>query len=101
MKINKIAGKVCAQRRTGVQALALLLVFGVPLEAAARTAWAPAPGPLKTRWAKDVNPDHPLPEYPRPQLVRADWLNLNGLWNMGIGAKGADAPVTFTNKILV
>ena len=22
----------------------------------------------------------PRPEYPRPQLVRSDWLNLNGPW---------------------
>ncbi|MDB5321578.1 MAG: Beta-galactosidase, partial [Phycisphaerales bacterium] len=32
--------------------------------------WKPAPGPLMTRWAKDVIPDKPLPEYPRPQMVR-------------------------------
>ena len=44
--------------------------------------WKPCEGPLKTRWAKDVSPDNALPEYPRPQMVRKDWLNLNGLWDL-------------------
>ena len=35
---------------------------------------------LSTRWASDVDPMKPLPEYPRPQLVRKNWLNLNGQW---------------------
>jgi hypothetical protein len=47
-------------------------------------AWQPAAGPLLTRWAAQVNPTNALPEYPRPQLVRKDWLNLNGLWNYAI-----------------
>ncbi len=42
--------------------------------------WKPAPGPLATRWAKDVSPDRVLPEYPRPQMVRDRWMSLNGLW---------------------
>ena len=33
-----------------------------------------------TRFAKEVNPKNVLPEYPRPQMVRSQWLNLNGLW---------------------
>ena len=52
---------------------------------AARLALAaerkPAPAPLLTRWAKDVSPTNAHPEYPRPQMVRKDWLNLNGLWD--------------------
>jgi beta-galactosidase/beta-glucuronidase len=30
--------------------------------------------------------DVPRPEYPRPQLVREDWLNLNGPWQFEIDA---------------
>ena len=45
--------------------------------------WTPGEG-LKTRWAAEVNPSNPLPEYPRPQMVRPDWQNLNGLWNYAI-----------------
>ncbi len=47
--------------------------------------WKPAEGPLKTRWAKDVDPARVLPEYPRPQLVRTDWMNLNGVWEFAPG----------------
>ncbi len=50
--------------------------------------WAPAKGPLMTRWARDVRAENPLPEYPRPQLVRKDWMNLNGLWQLGFGKQG-------------
>ena len=45
------------------------------------SAWAPKGDLIKTRWAADVDPSAPLPEYPRPQMVRADWMNLNGLWD--------------------
>ena len=46
--------------------------------------WAPVPGQIMTRWATDVDPAAPLPEYPRPQMVREDWLNLNGLWDFSV-----------------
>jgi hypothetical protein len=32
-----------------------------------------------TRWAAEVSPNNALPEYPRPQMVRSRWMNLNGL----------------------
>ena len=61
-------------------------LFSLPLvPPAAAAEWKPADGPLKTRWAKDVAPEKVLPEYPRPQLVRKDWLNLNGLWDIKLG----------------
>ena len=52
-------------------------------------AWTPGDG-LKTRWASEVDPAGPLPEYPRPQLVRSDWQNLNGLWDYAILPVGTD-----------
>src|SRR5689334_22095983 len=63
--------------------------------------WRPAQGPLKTRWAADVSPKNAYPEYPRPQMVRSAWLNLNGLWDLAITKKDADKPETFSNQILV
>ena len=39
---------------------------------------------LKTRWADEAMCDLPLPEYPRPQMVREDWVNLNGMFDFAI-----------------
>jgi beta-galactosidase/beta-glucuronidase len=51
--------------------------------------WKVADNPLTTQWTEDVNPAHPLPEYPRPQMVRKDWINLNGLWDYAIRPQSA------------
>ena len=64
-------------------------------------SWEPAKGPLKTRWTTQVAPDKALPEYPRPQMMRDKWLNLNGLWDYAIVAKEAGKPVQWDGKILV
>lgn len=61
----------------------------------------PAKPRLMTRWAKDVSPDAPHPEYPRPQMVRKQWANLNGLWDYAIADKDAGRPKQFAGKILV
>ncbi|WP_423921777.1 PA14 domain-containing protein [Frigoribacterium sp. 2-23] len=42
---------------------------------------------LTTPWADDVDPANPLPEYPRPQLAREAWQNLNGQWQFADFAK--------------
>lgn len=57
---------------------------------------------ITTPWSEQVNASTPpLPEYPRPQLVRPDWLNLNGLWDYSIHAKGGGRPASFQGRILV
>ena len=67
------------------------------------TAWRIADAPLLTRWARDVSPEHAHPEYPRPQMVRKAWLNLNGLWGYAITDRDSDPPASaaFTGQILV
>ena len=81
----------------------LLVVFiclAVPAVASAQ--WQPAKGPLMTRWAKDVSPEKVHPEYPRPQMVRKNWTNLNGLWNYKIAdATRKSPPEASDGKILV
>src|ERR1035441_10682920 len=72
---------VC-QRILVIAGVILTVPFCVSQTSAA--TWQPAAGPLKTRWAKDVSPESALPEYPRPQMVRQDWFNLNGLWDFAI-----------------
>jgi len=32
--------------------------------------------------------DIPLPEHPRPDFERADWVNLNGPWNFRFDPRG-------------
>ena len=60
---------------------AVLIAFTAHSFASAAN-WKPAPGKLMTAWAAKVDPNHPLPEYPRPQMVRdGEWINLNGLWD--------------------
>lgn len=65
-------------------------VLGVTVALADPVSAGPPPT-LVTRFAADVDPDRPLPEYPRPQLVRDQWLNLNGQWDYAI-APGRSLP---------
>jgi hypothetical protein len=67
---------------------------GSPLEAYARVAVTNnSTYVLTTRWADDVNPDQPLPEYPRPQLVRDRWQSLNGRWQFAAAEEEQPPPV--------
>jgi hypothetical protein len=82
--------------------LLALLAAAVAWSASASAAdWQPVPGNLMTPWAEKVDPKNPLPEYPRPQLVRAQWQNLNGLWDYAIVDLDAPQPTKFDGKILV
>ncbi|MFZ5829529.1 MAG: glycoside hydrolase family 2 protein [Planctomycetota bacterium] len=54
-----------------------------------------------TRWAKEVTPENVWTQYPRPQMVRPQWANLNGLWDYAIVPKEAPQPPEFAGKILV
>lgn len=57
--------------------------------------------PIETRWAKDVSPDLPHPEYPRPQMVRERWVNLNGKWEFAITDRDAERPTKWQGTIVV
>jgi hypothetical protein len=63
--------------------------------------WQISEGPLMTQWAKQVLPDKVHVEYPRPQMVRKDWWNLNGLWEYSIMPKDHEQPEEFNGQILV
>jgi hypothetical protein len=54
--------------------------------------------PLETPWTDEVGSNNALPEYPRPQMTRDRWQNLNGVWQFA-GAEEAEAP-TFGQDIL-
>ena len=67
----------------------------------AQSEWKKVDGKISTTWANQVDPAKALPEYPRPQLVRDTWLNLNGLWDYAIKPKADSMPIGFEGKILV
>ncbi|MBC8181721.1 beta-galactosidase [candidate division KSB1 bacterium] len=56
---------------------------------------------IASRWAKQVNPESVLQEYPRPQMVRQQWKCLNGLWDYAIISNDLEKPESFEGKILV
>ncbi|MBE0542291.1 MAG: beta galactosidase jelly roll domain-containing protein [Verrucomicrobia bacterium] len=85
---------------TSLTLVSVLTILSMFLATAAEK-WQPAKGPLMTRWAKDVSPKNAHPEYPRPQMVRKDWQNLNGLWNYAVTAKDASQPTGWDGQILV
>jgi beta-galactosidase/beta-glucuronidase len=78
--------------------LALCLVLPTSLPAA---EWKPVAGGLTTPWTEHVSPENVWAEYPRPQMVRPDWQNLNGLWEYAVTPRDADQPVRWDGEILV
>lgn len=57
--------------------------------------------PILSPWAQKVDASAPHQEYPRPQMVRENWTNLNGSWDYAILEKGASIPDQFQGKITV
>jgi len=54
---------------------------------------------LRSQWASKVDKNNPLPEYPRPQLIRPNWLNLNGIWEASV--HDLDSEPSFSDTIIV
>ena len=73
----------------------LLLTFSLSAQ------WQPAGDKIKTRWASQIDVNNVLPEYPRPIMERAEWQNLNGLWDYAIQPVGSQKPAGFDGEILV
>ena len=73
--------------RASYQSLAAALTVTVTV-----MPWQPKQVPLMTDWAQQVDPTNVLPEYPRPQMVRSNWMNLNGVWQFQPGATNDPVP---------
>lgn len=77
-------------------------LFKISTEMKAQSSgWKMKPISIMTQWAKDVKVDQPHREYPRPQMERKKWTNLNGLWEHAVTAKSAGQPSNFDGQILV
>lgn len=59
------------------------------------------PEQMKTPWGEEVTPENAWRQYPRPQLVRSAWMNLNGLWDYAILPVNDAEPKKFDGRILV
>lgn len=83
--------------------LAGLLLIMAQTAAVRAQEWKAQTAQLMTRWARDVSPANAHPEYPRPQMVRQRWLNLNGVWQFAAAEDGQTAPIgqTLQERILV
>lgn len=82
-----------------VFSVAILLLIHV--SSFAQNGWKIAGSKITTPWAAELDPKKPLPEYPRPQMQRTDWTNLNGLWDYAINTNGDAIPSSYEGRILV
>ena len=70
--------------------LASIAIVNAPANAVVK--WHPQSPPLSTPWTHLVGPNNALPEYPRPQMARSTWMNLNGVWEYtGLSGQAAVA----------
>ena len=60
---------------------------------AVASEYKPGNGPMFTPWAAEVSEFSVHPEYPRPQMTREEWLNLNGLWQYQNAHHGESPPI--------
>lgn len=95
---------VHCQQKTGGQFIDVHLVDSqkiLKLPAAPRNT-KPFASELITSWGAEVTADNAWTEYPRPQLTRSAWQNLNGHWDYAVTPLEQDAaPEEWTGKILV
>ncbi len=63
--------------------------------------WKMAEKSIVSRWAREVTPENAWQEYPRPQMERSDWMNLNGLWDYALQNRTKAEPKNYDGKILV
>ncbi len=71
--------------------------------AVAAFGWEAAKTPLMTEWGEKMTPETAWREYPRPQMVRPNWVNLNGEWDYAITSvtNTPGRPEKWDGKILV
>jgi hypothetical protein len=86
--------------RTFLISLSFLLFLSVSCTHKEEINWKIAENPIMTKWATDVDPLKPWLKYPRPDMVRNEWMDLNGLWNYAITPKGVK-PEKWDGSILV
>ncbi len=86
-----------------IRLMTIFLGLCILFQVSSALGWTLQQAALMTRWADQVDPANTLPEYPRPQMVRDDWMNLNGIWEFQAGSEGDFVPSgqTLLRDILV
>jgi len=79
----------------------IFVVAALAFMANCALAYSPAGDRIKTEWGEAINPDEVWQVYPRPIMERADWQNLNGLWEYAIVSAQSKQPSEFQGEILV
>jgi hypothetical protein len=87
-------------KRTIPLLLLILLLFNPGCTKKSITDWKISENPILTQWSGEVDPLKPWPQYPRPDMKREQWVNLNGLWDYAITARDVK-PEKWDGKILV
>lgn len=80
--------------------LVILTVLSISCTHKTEIEWRITENPILTKWASDVDPVKPWMQYPRPDMVRNAWINLNGMWDYAITPKDIK-PEKWNGKILV
>ena len=63
--------------------------------------WEPKGDKIKTKWGINLDVNNVWNEYPRPQLERKDWINLNGPWLYSVTGKWSNKPKNADGIILI
>ena len=87
-------------KKIQIVSVLIFLVLSISWAQNNKKDWKLADNPIFTKWASDVDPLKPWAQYPRPDMVRNEWINLNGLWDYAITPKDAK-PEKWDGKILV
>ena len=83
-----------------IAAAAFAAFAAISCNTAGKVEWTPAGDHIMTVWGENLDPSNVLAEYPRPQMIRDKWMNLNGLWEYAITPIDA-APEKMDGHILV
>lgn len=80
--------------------IAMAAAAAISCNTAEKVEWTPAGDRIMTVWGENLDPSEVLAEYPRPQMVRDEWVNLNGIWEYAITPSEAE-PEKMDGNILV
>lgn len=80
--------------------IAMAAAAVISCNTAGKAEWTPAGDRIMTAWGENLDPSDVLSEYPRPQMIRDKWMNLNGLWEYAITPADA-VPEKMEGHILV